>query len=199
MIKKLQFIAIGLLATGLATEACSSSETAKTTADAGASGASGASGSSGTSGPSGTSGSSGSSGASGSSGTPATDAGSDASNDAGTDAAVPPAKEVNGCTSYVDRTAADADRDLIWDFSIDTDTERCMKVKVGQQVRFLEDENTPGNFGFHPLGAQGGDAPSPFPGALNAQTGAVTFANAGTFGYYCTAHPSMNGAIYVVP
>jgi plastocyanin len=187
--KKLSFVMFGIVATAFTAEACSSDPSPSTPSTDG-----------GTQTPAPSD-----AGTAADSGEAKLDASSDASpsTDAGTDGASPPAtpapKEVNGCTSYVDRTATGADRDIVWDFSIDEEEERCMKVKVGQKVIFVNPNMTPGNFSFHPLGAQGGDTPSPFPGALNTSTGEVTFANVGTFGYFCTAHPSMNGAIYVVP
>jgi plastocyanin len=188
--KKLSFVVFGLIASAFAAGACSSTPSqTPSTGDGGTGTTTGSDG--------GSQSDSGSDGSDpGKNETPTGDAGT---GDAGTDAAAQPAKEVNGCTSYVDRTAADADRDIVWDFSINTEEERCMKVKVGQKDTFVKTDMTPGNFNFHPLGAQGGDTPSPFPGALNASTGEVTFANAGTFGFVCTAHSSMNGAIYVVP
>lgn len=108
---------------------------------------------------------------------------------------------VNGCTSYVDMTADSAARTIKWDFSIASDTNRCMKVKVGQSVTFN------GNFTAHPLVELGGDSPNPFSGAkallkdagLASEHTPITFATAGTFGYKCSIHASMTGAIVVVP
>jgi hypothetical protein len=90
---------------------------------------------------------------------------------------------------YLDRTAADADRTLTWDFSIVSDPERCLQVRVGQTVTWS------GDLSIHPLGAQGGDSPNPI---ANEQLGQVTFTTVGTFGYTCLVHSSMKGAIKVV-
>jgi hypothetical protein len=90
---------------------------------------------------------------------------------------------------YLDRTAAGADRQLTWDFSIATDPERCLQVRTGQTVVWQ------GDFETHPLGGQGGDNPNPI--GLNVN-GSVTFNTAGTFGFTCLVHSSMKGAIQVV-
>ncbi len=99
---------------------------------------------------------------------------------------------VQGCeeTAYVDRRAPAADRELAWILSIASDPERCMTITVGQSVVWT------GNFNVHPLDPQGGDTPNPITGT---ETGAVTFTAPGTFGYVCGVHPSMKGAIQVVP
>lgn len=96
---------------------------------------------------------------------------------------------VNGCTAFEDQTAATAARKIVWDTSVASKANRCMKVKVGQTVAYE------GNFATHPLGAAGGDSPSPF--ASVPDTGKVTFDRAGTFGYVCRVHPSMTGAVLV--
>ena len=96
---------------------------------------------------------------------------------------------VQGCTTYVDRTAAAADRELTWTLSIGTDPERCMQVRAGQSTFFN------GNFQVHPLVGEGGNTPNPI---SNHQNGVVQFNAAGTFGFICDVHPSMKGAIRVV-
>lgn len=75
---------------------------------------------------------------------------------------------------------------------------RCVKIKVGQQITFA------GSFSSHPLAAYGGDTPSPIPALTNAdQDGGalvVVFNAAGTFGYRCDIHRTlMTGAVKVVP
>lgn len=134
---------------------------------------------------SGSSGSDGSSGSSGSSGT------------SGQAETGPSA--LNGCTSYVDRTAEGASRVIQWDTTLFQREERCMQIKRGQKVTFATDDtgSTPGDFDAHPLGAQGGDTPNPVASALEKNTGEVSFASAGEFGYICTVHPAMIGAILV--
>ena len=74
-----------------------------------------------------------------------------------------------------------------------------MKIKRGQKVTFATDDtgSTPADFDAHPLGAQGGDTPNPVESALEKNTGEVSFATAGEFGYICTVHPVMIGAIVV--
>jgi hypothetical protein len=90
---------------------------------------------------------------------------------------------------YLDRTATNADRELNWDFGIETDPEHCLQVAVGQKVTWV------GNQENHPLGGQGGDNPNPI--GLN-ENGVVTFTTPGTFGFFCLNHSTMKGAIRVV-
>jgi plastocyanin len=103
------------------------------------------------------------------------------------------AQVVQDCqpTAYLDRTATGADRQLAWDFSISSDPERCMKVRVGQTVVW----NVTPDFDVHPLGGAGGDSPNPITFHNN---GVVTFTAVGTFGFQCLNHASMKGAIQVV-
>jgi plastocyanin len=63
-----------------------------------------------------------------------------------------------------------------------------MRIKVGQSVRF------DGDFVEHPLVAFGGDTPNP----VSAEA-EVVFSEPGLYGYLCTTHASMTGAIWVVP
>jgi plastocyanin len=97
---------------------------------------------------------------------------------------------VNGCTTFVDQTADTDARKMVWDFSVSSDPNRCMTIKKGQTVAFE------GNFTTHPLVAAGGDSPNPFSSV--PATGKVTFDATGTFGFVCSVHASMNGAIQVV-
>ncbi|HEY6558866.1 MAG TPA: hypothetical protein VI072_16390 [Polyangiaceae bacterium] len=92
---------------------------------------------------------------------------------------------VNGCVQYVDRTSDGDVQTMPWDDDIAFSPERCMKVRVGQTVVFA------GDFEEHPLAPDGGDTPSP----IDEET---LFDQPGVFGYYCTSHPSMTGAIWVV-
>ncbi|MBF5066255.1 hypothetical protein G6O45_23770, partial [Salmonella enterica subsp. enterica serovar Istanbul] len=55
-----------------------------------------------------------------------------------------------------------------------------------------------GSFSSHPLLASDGDKPNPIT-SVDTATGDVTFPKAGTFGYVCGNHPSMIGAIKVLP
>jgi hypothetical protein len=97
---------------------------------------------------------------------------------------------VNGCDTFVDQTAVGAARKIEWGLPVATSPNRCMMIKRDQTVAFE------GDFTVHPLGASGGDAPNPF--AAVPDTGKVTFAAAGTFGFVCGVHASMTGAIKVV-
>ena len=101
---------------------------------------------------------------------------------------------VQGCaeTAYVDRRAPVADRALDWILSIASEPERCMTITVGQSVVWT------GNFSVHPLDPQGGDTPNPITGTGPDEV-SVLFTAPGTFGYVCGVHPSMKGAIRVVP
>lgn len=76
-------------------------------------------------------------------------------------------------------------------------TNHCLTVKAGSSVTFT------GAFLQHPLVPAGGDEPNPIPATTANQPDdalAVTFPNAGTFGYQCDFHPAqMYGAIRVVP
>lgn len=107
---------------------------------------------------------------------------------------------VNGCTTYKDMTETGASS-IPWDESIASSDLRCIKIKVNQTVGFT------GSLTTHPMKASGGAAPNPFdqaianvsnPGAADEQTN-VAFAAPGTFGFICGVHPSMTGAVLVVP
>ena len=120
-------------------------------------------------------------------GGPADSAASDSAvTDSGEVDAGPP---VNGCTTFVDRSAAT--RTLAWDTSVASLPEHCMLIHVGQDVTWL------GNLTFHPLGPQGGDLPSPVTAVASGDVATVTFPKAGTYGYVCGVHASMTGAIKV--
>jgi hypothetical protein len=106
---------------------------------------------------------------------------------AGSDGSEPMPPRLNGCTNYVDRTAPSASRDILWDGSLPLQAERCMKIRLGDQPLFI------GDFEEHPLAELGGDAPSPF------ATIPWTFDRPGVFGYFCTVHTEMLGAIWIVP
>jgi plastocyanin len=110
----------------------------------------------------------------------------------GTDAGGTDAGPPGNCTTFTDHTAAGDARTLTWSFAISTDPNRCMKIKVGQAVTWQ------GDFTAHPLVANDGDKPNPIAN-VDTSTGKVTFNAAGTFGYKCSIHPAMFGAIEVVP
>jgi plastocyanin len=122
-----------------------------------------------------------------------TDASADTGNgkaDSGTDAGTAP---VNSCKNFKDETAVGSARAITWDFAVASAPERCMRIKVAQTVAWN------GNFSLHPLGGQGGKTPNPVDGAdQSTSTASVTFPTAGTYGFVCTAHPAMQGAIEVI-
>lgn len=99
-----------------------------------------------------------------------------------------PPPTFNGCQSFVDKTADGAVREITWGFSVSSTPEACMKIKVGQTVTWK------GDLGVHPLGVKGGDTPSPI-----TNTASIKFDKAGLFGYVCTSHATMLGAVQVVP
>ncbi len=114
---------------------------------------------------------------------------SSSGNDAGSDGAV---EEVNNCAAYTDDTAGAAAITGPTGASPAQYTPNCIHVKVGQSVTFNSD------FTDHPLEPSGGDSPNPIPETESGTTVSVTFANAGTFGFKCQAHPSiMFGAVQV--
>jgi plastocyanin len=119
-----------------------------------------------------------------------------AAGDSGTDATT----ALNGCAAFVDRSAEDAARNLQWDLGVGQRPERCMKIKVGQSLKLSQDGAfTPADLGAHPVGAAGGDTPSPFTDPGVDAAGNVLFEKAGSFGFHCTIHSNMNGVIQVVP
>src|SRR5262249_52925235 len=90
-------------------------------------------------------------------------------------------------SQYLDRTAPGADREILWETSLEHDPERCMQVQVGQTVIWNGDLVE-----MHPRGANGGDTPNPFVFNRDRE---VTFTTPGTFGYLCLMHQSqMRGA-----
>jgi plastocyanin len=107
---------------------------------------------------------------------------------------------LNGCTTFVDRTADDAERNLKWDLDIAQAPARCMKIKVGQSLKLSADGSfTPADLGAHPVEALGGDEPSPFTDPGVDAAGNVVFDKAGSFGFGCEVHgTAMTGVILVV-
>src|SRR5262249_54041823 len=67
-----------------------------------------------------------------------------------TEAGPPP---INGCATFVDRTADAGSRVIAWTYTVATDPGRCMTIGVGETVTW------DGDLVQHPLIAQGGDAP----------------------------------------
>jgi plastocyanin len=104
-----------------------------------------------------------------------------------------------GCTTYVDRTRLQDARVINWVRSVGTDPARCLKITQAQTVTWK------GDFTAHPLApagaSAGGAPPNPIasPTSPAADERAAEFNRLGTFGYMCTSHPDMRGAIQVVP
>jgi plastocyanin len=101
---------------------------------------------------------------------------------------------LNGCLAYEDRTAPTADRALNFVGALANEPERCMKVKASTSVCF-----STGSFAAHPLIPFGGDTPNPIPSKTEGTDVCVGFLTPGVFGYKCNVHPTMTGAIWVVP
>jgi plastocyanin len=115
------------------------------------------------------------------------------SEDAEPHEAAPPSEAgpppVNGCATFVDRTADAGSRVIAWTYTVGTDPARCMTIGVGETVTW------DGDLVQHPLIAQGGDAPNPI---ADASAGVATFPAAGTYGFACSNHPFMTGGVRVV-
>ena len=120
-------------------------------------------------------------------------------------ASTPPkanAAVVNGCNGgdYGDHTT-EPEATIKWDESITESFDRCIKVKQGQTVVFA------GDFAAHPLEVSGGDDNNPLANVKERITHPGTpeervptpFKTTGVFGYKCSKHPKMAGAILVVP
>lgn len=92
-------------------------------------------------------------------------------------------------------------RTALLDESIVESFDRCIKVKQGQTVVFK------GDFAKHPLEASAGDANNPLENARERIASPGTpdervptpFKTTGVFGYKCSKHPEMSGAILVTP
>jgi plastocyanin len=98
---------------------------------------------------------------------------------------------VNGCSTFTDLTAGTATIEFGGALG-NNYAPRCVQVKVGQPVTFS------GEFGTHPLTQSCGPNQS-VPSKSSGTSTTVTFASAGTWGFKCTVHAGMNGAIDVVP
>ena len=90
-----------------------------------------------------------------------------------TRSAAAPVPTVDECleANYVDRTGEAADRTLDWTYGFGGSPERCLKIRVGQRVRWV------GNFADHPLDPNQGDLPNPI--AARGDSEFVTFDRAG--------------------
>lgn len=93
---------------------------------------------------------------------------------------------VNGCKPG-DFVAASA---ISWNFMV---VPACVSIKAGSSVTWN------GNFGTHPLAAFNGDMPSPIVTTNAGISYATKFQNTGVYGFHCTLHPAMLGAVRVMP
>lgn len=134
--------------------------------------------------------------------TTATDSGVVAQGDGGTDSAADTSTAdaakapENDCTTFADRTADGASRSIQWDLGVTGIPERCIKIKAGQVVTWV-DGTTAADFNTHPLIIY---VPQPATGTaptVDEATGKATFPTAGTFGFACGIHPSMRGVVVV--
>ncbi len=100
---------------------------------------------------------------------------------------------LNGCSSYVDKTASGASITFPMAGAPMQYQPACVHIKAGQTVTWT------GSFSSHPLIPEGGGTPNPTPDTSTGTTTTMTFPNAGTYGYGCGIHASMMGAIQVTP
>lgn len=114
--------------------------------------------------------------------------------DAGNEAASEAAAPVNGCTTFTDQTANGGTITGPMNATPAQYSPNCVHIKVGQKVTWNVDLTS------HPLGAAGGDTPTPITTTSTGTTVSFTFPNAGTFGFHCNVHPTiMFGAVQVTP
>lgn len=112
------------------------------------------------------------------------------SSSSGNDAGV----TVNGCDTFTDATSGSATVNGPTGATPAQYSPNCVHIKTGQTVTFALD------FTDHPMQPFGGDTPSPILETTSGTSVQFTFANAGTFGFQCEAHPgTMHGAIQVTP
>ena len=103
-----------------------------------------------------------------------------------------------GCTTYTDRTAAGASREVSFGGGLGLSySPKCIKIKKGQTITFK------GSFAGHPLKASCEEATA-IPATNSGTTKTVTFNTPGYYSYYCTFHSStsgsgMAGSIFVEP
>lgn len=101
-----------------------------------------------------------------------------------------------GCTTFDDRTAANADRKVTFkDFEY---TPKCLRIKAGQTVTF------DGDFVHHPLVTSCGPSVTLMDKRTGTGPAPFVLGTAGFYGYYCLDHGNaagavMAGAIDVVP
>jgi hypothetical protein len=112
---------------------------------------------------------------------------------------------LNGCQD-VSQFLADPDPSdplfIPWADIYQSDRPICFRIEAGDQVAWQVGKlvsHTTETFADHPL--ESTEVGSPIAGKSTAdQTDyVVTFPTPGTFGFHCTMHPNMKGAIWVVP
>jgi len=96
----------------------------------------------------------------------------------------PASAALNGCTSYVDGDT------IAWTMSARPPA-TCLRIKKGGTVTWN------GDLGSHPLAPKGGDSATPISTVSSGSAKAFTFDAPGTYGFVCTVHGSMTGAILV--
>ena len=92
---------------------------------------------------------------------------------------------LNGCSTF---GAGDA---IAWTMASNPPS-TCLRVKKGGTVTWN------GDLGAHPLAPKGGDAGNPITAVASGSSKVFTFDTPGTYGFVCTSHASMTGAISVV-
>jgi plastocyanin len=112
--------------------------------------------------------------------------------------------ELNGCTAelYVDRAAASDERVIAIAAMGLTYTPKCLRIAVGQTVRWSGSLTAhplaPGN----PMDAKAGSPDNPVQPTSSGQSVEFAFPNAGTYPYFCTLHgfgtgQGMAGSVHV--
>ena len=109
-----------------------------------------------------------------------------------------PSDAVNGCSTFMDATAAGASRTVT--FTFPSYSPPCLSITAGQTVAFQ------GSFQGHPLkpgvapsSSGSGSAGNPIGSTSSGSSVSFTFPAAGTYPYYCGNHfgSGMFGAIQV--
>lgn len=105
---------------------------------------------------------------------------------------------VNGCTAADfaahDLSAQSANRTITFPSGAAPAqySPACITIAVGQSVTWT------GAFGSHPLEQFGGDASMWITSTTSGTTATFSFPVGGTYGFHCSAHPSvMQGAVFV--
>jgi plastocyanin len=101
---------------------------------------------------------------------------------------------VNGCVNFENESGPGSNAYIEFKNPLNA-TEKCIQIRVGQVVKFGPSPD----FQTHPLVPSGGDTPNPIPAHSTGDDDfSVTFPTVGTYGFKCSNHPTMTGAIKVV-